>query len=122
MILRAKVYKSTGSLYIVKDENGVFWTARIRGRLKIDKSIKATNPIAVGDYIQMLVESKEDKTAIITQIEKRKNYIVREAPQNRNQRHIIAANMDEAVIVATINNPRTSNGFIDRFLIRPTFF
>ncbi|HTO17510.1 MAG TPA: ribosome small subunit-dependent GTPase A [Edaphocola sp.] len=115
--MKARVYKSTGSHYSVKDEHGRFWNARIRGRFKIDKSIRATNPIAVGDWVNIIIENEDDGKAIINQIDKRKNYIIREAPQNRIKRHIVAANLDEAIVIATINNPRTSHGFIDRFLL-----
>lgn len=93
------------------------WTARVRGRLKIDGDISSTNPIAVGDRVQMVPENSDELTAIITDIEPRDNYMVRTSPHNRHQKHIVAANLDMALLVATVKEPRTSNGFIDRFLI-----
>ena len=114
---KGRVYKSTGSWYIVRDEQGQFWNARIIGKFKIDKSISSSNPIAVGDVVMFEVENEDEKVATIKSISDRENYIVRVSPQNRNQKHIIASNIDAAVVIATIANPRTSTGFIDRFLI-----
>jgi ribosome biogenesis GTPase len=111
------VYRSTGSWYVVKDEHGTFWNARIKGKLKIDDNISSTNPIAVGDTVIYEAEDEDTKTGIISDIEERNNYIVRVSPHNKNQKHIVAANLDAAVIMATIAEPRTSQGFIDRFLI-----
>ncbi len=115
--LIATIYKSTGSHYLVKDDKGKFWTCRIRGRLKIDKRISTTNPVAVGDRVTMQVEDEATDKGIITEVADRNNYIVRTAPQNRHQKHIVAANLDQALIVTTIADPRTSQGFIDRFLV-----
>lgn len=115
--MEAIIYKSTGSFYTAIDETGKVWSARARGKFKIDKSIKSTNPIAVGDTVTLQAESEEDATAIITKIGQRHNYMVRTSPHNRHQKHIVAANIDEALVVATIHSPRTSNGFLDRFLI-----
>jgi ribosome biogenesis GTPase len=111
------VYKSTGSWYIVRDEAGTFWNARIKGKFKIDDDISSTNPIAVGDNVVFDVEEGEEKTGIIHDITDRRNYIVRVSPHNKHQKHIIAANLDIALLIATIAEPRTSHGFIDRFLI-----
>lgn len=111
------VYKSTGSWYLVRDEEGKFWNARIKGKLKIDEEISSSNPIAVGDTVIFQVERDEDNTAIISEVTDRHNYIVRVSPQNRNQKHIVASNLDVALVMATIAHPRTSTGFVDRFLI-----
>ena len=113
----ATIYKSTGSFYLAYDEAGTRWSCRIRGRLKIDDEISSTNPIAVGDKVTLLIENEAEHVAIITAIERRDNYMVRTSPHNRHQKHIVAANMDLALLVATVKEPRTSNGFIDRFLI-----
>lgn len=113
----ATIYKSTGSFYLAYDEAGTKWNCRVRGKLKIDKDISSTNPIAVGDKVEITVESEEENTAMISAISKRENYMVRTSPHNRNQKHIVAANLDQALLVATIKEPRTSIGFIDRFLI-----
>ncbi|OSZ79682.1 ribosome small subunit-dependent GTPase A [Chitinophagaceae bacterium IBVUCB1] len=115
--MKGLVYKSTGSWYIVKDEAGKLWNARVKGKLKIDEDISSTNPIAVGDVVVCNVEEKEEGIATIKSIAPRNNYIVRVSPHNKNQKHIVASNLDAALVVATIAEPRTSSGFIDRFLI-----
>ncbi len=111
------VYKSTGSWYIVQDQKGRYWNARIKGKLKIDDDISSTNPIAVGDKVIFDIEDENANTGIIRNILDRHNYIVRVSPHNKNQKHIVAANLDVALIIVTIAEPRTSQGFIDRFLI-----
>lgn len=114
---KGRVYKSTGSWYAVCDEQGRFWNARVIGKFKIDKNISSSNPVAVGDFVMFEVESEDEQTVIIKSIADRENYFVRVSPQNKNQKHIIASNIDAAVVIATITSPRTSTGFIDRFLI-----
>lgn len=117
MAMQGVIYKSTGSWYSVQDPEGVFWNARIKGKLKIDEGISSTNPVAVGDTVFMDIEDDAIKTAMITGVVQRNNYMVRVSPHNKNQKHIIAANIDLALLVASIADPRTSTGFIDRFLI-----
>jgi len=114
-----RVYKSTGSFYIVRDEAGKKWHCRIRGKFKTDTDISSTNPIAVGDKVSFIAdtESKEEDYGVITAIANRENYMVRSSPHNRYQKHIVAANIDQALLIATVKNPRTSFGFIDRFLL-----
>jgi ribosome biogenesis GTPase len=85
--------------------------------MKIDDEISSTNPIAVGDIVEFIIEDENENSAIITGIRRRDNYMVRTSPHNRHQKHIVAANIDMALLVATIKEPRTSNGFIDRFLL-----
>ena len=111
------VYKSTGSWYIVQEKDETFWNARIKGKMKTDEDISSTNPIAVGDKVVFEVEDETQHTGIIKKVKDRNNYIVRVSPHNKNQKHIIAANIDFALIVVTITDPRTSTGFIDRFLL-----
>ena len=115
--LKGLVYKSTGSWYSVKAEEGEFWRARVKGKLKKDDDISSTNPKAVGDHVIFEVEDTENKIGTIKDITKRNNYIVRVSPHNKNQKHIVAANLDAALVMATIAEPRTSMGFVDRFLI-----
>ncbi len=115
--LEGLIYKSTGSWYIAKDEAGQLWNLRIKGRFKVDKDISSTNPIAVGDRVTFEVEDEATNTGTISAITDRHNYIVRVSPHNRHQKHIVASNLDAAMVMATIREPRTSNGFIDRFLI-----
>ena len=110
------VYKSTGSWYIVQDEDGKVFNARIKGKFKID-NITSTNPIAVGDVVLADMENELESTLTITDIAPRKNYITRSSPHNRNQHHIIASNLHQSLLFATLKDPKTSLGFIDRFLI-----
>jgi ribosome biogenesis GTPase len=114
--MMATVYKSTGSWYIVQDEEGKVYNARIKGKFKID-NITSTNPIAVGDVVLADMENELENTLTITDIAPRKNYITRSSPHNRNQHHIIASNLDQSLLFATLKDPKTSLGFIDRFLI-----
>ncbi len=115
--MQGLVYKSTGSWYSIQDDRGQFWNARIKGKLKIDDDISSTNPIAVGDNVSFEPEDEAVHTAIISNVSDRQNYMVRVSPHNKNQKHIIAANLDLALLVTSIADPRTSTGFIDRFLI-----
>lgn len=114
--MKGTVYKSTGSWYTVKDQDGKIFNARIKGRFKLD-DITSTNPVTVGDEIEMTVEEGESSNVIITGIRERRNYINRQSPSNKHQHHIIAANIDQALLICTLRDPRTSQGFIDRFLV-----
>ena len=111
------VYKSTGSWYTVKAENGTIFECRIKGKFRM-KGIKSTNPVAVGDHVVFEVETKGDETiGIINKIDERDNYIIRKSVKLSKQTHIIAANVDIAFLLITLNNPQTFTTFIDRFLI-----
>jgi ribosome biogenesis GTPase len=110
------VYRSTGSWYAVHSE-GIFYDCRIKGKLRL-KGIKSTNPVAVGDHV--LFEVDRHATAPegnITQIEERKNYIVRKSVNLSKQTHIIASNIDQVFLIVTLNNPPTFPAFVDRFLV-----
>src|ERR1700749_92066 len=96
------VYKSTGSWYALKDSDGVFRNGRIKGKLKIDEDISSTNPVAVGDTVLFDAEDESIKTGIIADVADRHNYMVRVSPHNKNQKHIIAANIDLALLVVSI--------------------
>ena len=111
------IYKSTGSWYFVKSEQGDLYQCRIKGKFRI-KGIKSTNPIAVGDTVEFDVESKGDEEiGVIKFIHERKNYIVRKSVNLSKQTQIIASNIDLAFLLITINNPPTLTTFIDRFLV-----
>ncbi len=110
------VYRSTGSWYEVKDAEGKNFNARIKGKFKID-GITSTNPLAVGDAVEFDRENNEEDTVIITDIHERNNYITRQSPHNKYQHHIVAANLDQSLLFATLKDPKTSRGFIDRFLV-----
>lgn len=110
------VYKSTGSWYTVKTEDGTFYECRIKGKFRI-QGIKSTNPIAVGDVVKFKIEELGDATVgTIHAIEERKNYIIRKSVNLSKQTHIIAANLDQVFLLVTLNNPKTYPVFIDRFL------
>jgi len=115
--MKGVVYKSTGSWYTVKATDGVFYECKIKGKFRI-KGIKSTNPIAAGDHVAFEVETKGDETiGIINKIDPRNNYIIRKSVNLSKQTHIIAANVDVAFLLVTLNNPPTFTPFIDRFLV-----
>ena len=111
---KGKVYRSTGSWYDVKLDSGNFVKARIQGKFR-NLSIKTTNPISVGDEVDLLLNSNDE--AVIKNIYPRKNYIIRKSVNLSKEAHIIASNLDLAVLVVTVINPLTSPGFIDRFTV-----
>ncbi|MFM7645570.1 MAG: ribosome small subunit-dependent GTPase A [Sphingomonadales bacterium] len=115
------VYKSTGSWYIVRDDKGQLWNARMKGVLKLDE-ITSTNPVAVGDRVSFEIESEAAGTAVIGEILPRHNYINRQSPRHKHQHHIVAANLDQTLLVATLKEPKTSQGFIDRFLVAAAMY
>ena len=111
------VYKSTGSWYFVKSEEGDLYQCRIKGKFRI-KGIKSTNPIAVGDSVEFDIETKGDEEiGVIKLIHERSNFIVRKSVNLSKQTQIIASNIDLAFLLITINNPPTLTTFIDRFLV-----
>ena len=115
--MKGTVYKSTGSWYSVKAEDGTFYDCRIKGRFRI-QGIKSTNPVAVGDVVIFELEKTSDAvTGVIKDIEKRENYIIRKSVNLSKQTHIIAANIDQCFLIITLNNPPTFTAFIDRFLV-----
>ena len=115
------VMRSTGSWYDIRDEQGNRYKGRLRGKHKLLDS-KVTNPVAVGDYVEFVIEDAEQGTVLITDILPRENYISRKSPHKMSFAHIIAANIDQALLMATVALPRTSTGFIDRFLVSAESF
>lgn len=111
--MRGLVIKNTGSWYLVKTDDGRYVECKIKGNFRL-KGIKSTNPVVVGDYVQIV--DNNDNAAFITEIEDRKNYIVRRASNLSKQSHILAANLDQCMLLVTVNYPETSTTFIDRFL------
>lgn len=107
------VIKNTGSWYTVKTDEGRTIDCKIKGNFRL-KGIRSTNPVAVGDRVSIITNS--EGTAFITEIEDRRNYIIRKSPNLSKQSHIIAANVDQAFLIVTVNYPQTSTTFIDRFL------
>jgi len=113
-MINGLVYRSTGSWYDVKLESGDFIEARLVGKLRT-KGIRTTNPIAVGDKVDLIID--KDNKGVIQSIAERKNYIIRKSVNLSKEAHIIAANIDLAILVVTIAYPVTSPGFIDRFTV-----
>jgi ribosome biogenesis GTPase len=114
--MKGIVYKSTGSWYLVKSDEGKVYNARLKGRFKVE-GIKSTNPIAVGDEVAFELEDELENRVMIHELFPRKNYVNRVSPANRRLHHIIASNLDQSLLVATLREPKTSVGFIDRFLV-----
>jgi ribosome biogenesis GTPase len=114
-MMQGVVIKSTGSWYQVKTETGDVIPCRIKGRFRLD-GIKHTNPIAVGDYVDFMLEDNGE-SGVINTIKDRKNYIIRKSSNLSKQTHIIASNLDQALLVASLVQPQTSLGFIDRFVM-----
>ncbi len=111
--MRGLVIKNTGSWYHVKTEDGQVIESKVKGNFRL-KGIKSTNPVAVGDYVRIVVN--QEGTAFITEIEDRRNYIIRRSSNLSKQSHILAANLDQCMLVVTVKHPETSTIFIDRFL------
>jgi len=115
--MKGLVLKSTGSWYKVKIlESSTIYNCRIRGKFKLEGS-RTTNPVSVGDHVDIKLDTGNDNEGIITNIYPRENYIIRKSVKQSSQGHILAANVDQAIVVATVVYPQTSLGFIDRFLV-----
>lgn len=111
--MKGLVIKNTGSWYSVLTDDGQLIESKIKGNFRL-KGIRSTNPVAVGDRVE--IAPNAEGTAFITAIEDRKNYIIRKSINLSKQSHILAANVDQAILVVTVVNPQTSTTFIDRFL------
>lgn len=119
--MRGQVYRSTGSWYDVKAEDGQIYQSRLRGKFKQD-GIKVNNPLAVGDWVEVESDEKHENTGLITNIYDRENYIIRKSTRKSGFSHILAANVDQTLLLATVSFPRTSQGFIDRLLVSAESF
>ncbi len=111
--MRGLVIKNTGSWYLVKTDEGNCVECKVKGNFRL-KGIRSTSPVAVGDYVDIICNA--EGTALISEIEERKNYIIRKASNLSKQSHILAANLDQCMLIVTLNYPETSTIFIDRFL------
>ena len=111
--MKGLVIKNTGSWYTVKTDDGQLIESKIKGNFRL-KGIRSTNPVAMGDHVEII--TNQEGTAFISAIEDRRNYIIRKSPNLSKQSHILAANVDQALLVVTVNYPQTSTTFIDRFL------
>jgi len=110
------VIRSTGSWYDVVTGDGTKFKCRIRGKFRL-KGLKLTNPVAVGDKVGLKIESSDENIAVITKIFPRENYVVRQSPRQKHFLHLIASNIDQAILIVTMVKPRLKQGFIDRFLL-----
>ena len=113
--------RSTGSWYDVRSKEGDILQCRLKGKFKI-KGFKVTNPIAVGDKVVYAIEDENRNTGMISEILPRENYIIRKSVHKTAHGHLLATNIDQAVLIATLTFPRTSLGFIDRFLVAAESF
>ena len=111
--MQGLVIKNTGSWYTVKTDDGRIVDSKIKGSFRL-KGIRSTSPVAVGDRVQLV--TNQEGTAFISAIHDRKNYIIRKSSNLSKQSHILAANIDQALLIVTVNRPQTSTTFIDRFL------
>ena len=111
--MKGLVIKNTGSWYTVRTDDGRDVESKVKGNFRL-KEIRSTNPVSVGDRVD--IDINNEGTAFITRIEDRKNYIIRRASNLSKQSHIIAANLDQAMLIVTVNYPITTTVFIDRFL------
>lgn len=110
------VFKSTGSWYVVHDDQGSEWACRIKGKLRLVNE-RVTNPVAVGDRVEFEPEKGTPGQAVIASVHTRRNYVLRSSPRKRHQVHLLACNVDQVVLVTSIAQPMVKPGFIDRFLL-----
>lgn len=115
-MLLGTVIKSTGSWYEVKLDDGRVAPCRIQGKFRLG-TLKLTNPVAVGDRVQVNIEGEEELVGTIREIEDRKNYVLRQSPRKKHFVHLIAANIDQAICIVSLYQPKLKVGFIDRFLL-----
>lgn len=116
MIVEGLVIKSTGSWYDVQLDNNETVACRIQGKFRLG-TLKLTNPVAVGDRVVVNIESEEETVGTIREIKPRKNYVLRQSPRKKHFLHIIASNIDQAVVIVSMRQPTVKVGFIDRFLL-----
>jgi ribosome biogenesis GTPase / thiamine phosphate phosphatase len=114
--MEGTVTKSTGSWYMVRTDDGHVWQARTRGKMRL-QGLDTSNPVAVGDRVRFEEDINYENTASIIEVFPRNNWVIRKANKLSSKRQILASNLDAAVLVASIISPRTSLGFIDRFLV-----
>lgn len=119
--MKGTVTKSMGLWYIVSDDQERLYNCRLKGKFKLENK-RISNPIAVGDHVKIEVDAGNPDAWIIGEILPRKNYIVRKSPKKKGFSHLIACNLDQAIVIATLDTPKTSFGFIDRFLVTAEAF
>ena len=115
------IMRSTGSWYEIRAENGTVFRGRLKGKFKL-KGPKTSNPIAVGDWVMYAMEDEANQTVVIEEILPRQNYLIRKSVHKTGQGQLMAANVDQAIFVMTYKSPKTSLGFLDRFLVTAEAF
>ncbi len=110
------IIRSTGSWYDVKTDAGDIYKCRIKGKFRL-KGLKLTNPVAVGDFVDFELEENEESVGTIREIKDRRNYVIRQSPRKKHFLHILASNIDQALVIVTMREPKLKQGFIDRFLL-----
>lgn len=116
--MEGRVMKSTGSWYEVMGEDRKVYLCRLQGKLRLD-NVKETNPVAIGDLVELVIENND---ASIAAVKPRDNHILRQSVKKAGHSHVLAANIDQVMLIATLRHPRTSTGFIDRFLVSAESF
>src|SRR3954464_8245949 len=116
--MEARIMKSTGSWYEVLGADGNLYNCRLQGKLRLE-GIKESNPVAIGDNVEILIDKND---ASITDIKPRTNHILRQSVKRTGHSHVLAANVDQVLLIATLTHPRTSPGFIDRFFVSAESF
>ena len=116
MVVNGIVIKSTGSWYDVRLEDGKVISCRIKGKFRLGK-LKLTNPVTVGDRVIVNIEKEEETVGTIQEIKPRKNYVVRQSPRKKHFLHLLASNIDQAIVIVSMRQPSIKVGFIDRFLL-----
>jgi ribosome biogenesis GTPase len=119
--MKGTIVRSTGSWYEIAGDDGKAYKGRLQGKFKL-RDLKVTNPIAVGDRVHYIHDNENEDTVSITTIEPRQNYIIRSSVHKSSHGHLIAANIDQSILVVTLAMPKTSSGFIDRFLVASETF
>ncbi len=119
--MKGLVVKSTGSWYQVRDQNGVVYPCRIKGKFKLS-DLRITNPVAVGDWVEVEFYTTSSNEGVISEIYPRTNYLIRSSVKHPDIGQILAANIDQAVLMVTLKQPRTSLGFVDRYLVSAETF
>lgn len=116
--MEGRVMKSTGSWYEVMGEDRKVYLCRLQGKLRLD-NVKETNPVAIGDLVELVIENND---ASIAAVKSRDNHMLRQSVKKTGHSHVLAANVDQVMLIATLRHPRTSTGFIDRFLVSAESF
>ena len=114
--MEGTVTKSTGSWYQVLTDDGKVWMARTRGKMRLN-DLDTSNPVAVGDRVELMEDQNYANTGSISKVYHRNNYLIRRANKLSSRRQILATNLDGAALIASLTSPRTSLGFIDRFIL-----